>query len=142
MRSRFTAAFAALALLGASRVAFAQGTGAPSSADAPRPPPARPESSAATRLDRPVRVKASHRVDVIAPGERVETIIDRMRATRPVSPPASAKPVDRPPPRAPDRAARESDRAGTSGDGQRGQGGSGPRPPPGNMGPSSDRPHR
>ena len=35
----------------------------------------------AARADdaKPVRVGASHRVDVIAPGERVETAIDRMR---------------------------------------------------------------
>ena len=78
---RFSVALVALLLGGA---AFAQGTGA----DAPRPPPARADSAAAQRLDRPVRVRASHRVDVIAPGERVETIIDRMRSTRPATPPA------------------------------------------------------
>jgi hypothetical protein len=39
----------------------------------------------------PVRVGTSHRVDVIAPGERVETAIDRMRrATNPT------KTIDRP----------------------------------------------
>jgi hypothetical protein len=32
---------------------------------------------------KPVRVGASHRVDVIAPGERVETAIDRMRRNLP-----------------------------------------------------------
>lgn len=39
---------------------------------------------------KPVRVGASHRVDVIAPGERVETAIDRMRR---ISPPAREVPA-------------------------------------------------
>jgi hypothetical protein len=140
--SRLIAAFAAVALLGASRVALAQGKGAPSAADAPRPPPARPDTSAASRLDRPVRVRASHRVDVIGPGERVETVLDRMRtATRAPVQPGDVKPVDRPAPRPPDRAREQDNRGnGSSGDSQRGQGG--PRPPPGNLGPASDRPHR
>lgn len=34
---------------------------------------------------KPVRVGASHRVDVIAPGERVETAIDRMRRSAPLN---------------------------------------------------------
>ena len=136
-RSLLIAAFAPLALLGASRVAFAQNTSAPSAGDAPRPPPARPESSAASRLDRPVRVRASHRVDVIAPGERVETVLDRMRsATRARVQPGDVKPVERPAPRPPDRA-REQDNRG--GDSQRGQGG--PRPA-GTAGPPSDKSHR
>jgi hypothetical protein len=139
-RSSLIAAFTAVALVGASRMALAQNTTAPSAADAPRPPPA--QSSAASRLDRPVRVRASHRVDVIAPGERVETVLDRMRsATRAPVQPGEVKPVERAAPRPPDRA-REQDGRGNSGESQRGQGGSGPRPPPGNMGPASDRPHR
>jgi hypothetical protein len=138
--ARLIAAFVAVALLGASRAALAQNTSAPSAADAPRPLPARPNDSAASRLDRPVRVRSSHRVDVIAPGERVETVLDRMRATTraPVQP-GDVKAVERPPPRPPDRV-RDQDNRGGSGDSQRGQGG--PRPPPGNMGPPSDRPHR
>jgi len=141
--SSLIAAFAAVALSGASGMALAQNKAAPSAADAPRPPPA--QSSAASRLDRPVRVRASHRVDVIAPGERVETVLDRMRsATRAPVQPGEVKPVERPAPRPPDRA-REQDGRGNpgSGDSQRGGSGSGgPRPPPGNMGPASDRPHR
>jgi hypothetical protein len=39
---------------------------------------------------KPVRVGASHRVDVIAPGERVETAIDRMR--RAMGPPREISP--------------------------------------------------
>jgi len=140
-RSPLIAAFAAVALLGASRVALAQDTAAPSAADAPRPLPVRPDNSAAAKLDRPVRVRASHRVDVIAPGERVETVLDRMRtATRAPVQPGEVKAVERPAPRPPDRAREQDNRGGSSGDSQRGQGG--PRPPPGNMGPASDRPHR
>jgi hypothetical protein len=136
-RPGLIAAFAAVALLGASRVARAQNTGAPSAADAPRPPSSRPENSAASRLDRPVRVRSSHRVDVIAPGERVETVLDRMRtATRAPVQPGDVKPVERPAPRPSDRA-REQDNRG--GDSQRGQGG--PRPP-GTAGPPSERSHR
>ena len=136
-RRGLIAAFAAVALLGASRVAVAQNTGASSAADAPRPLPARPDNSAASRLDRPVRVRSSHRVDVIAPGERVETVLDRMRtATRAPVPPGDVKAVERPAPRPPDRA-REQDNRG--GDSQRGQGA--PRPS-GTAGTPSDRSHR
>jgi hypothetical protein len=130
--------------LGMARGALAQGTGA----DAPRPPPARADSAAGARLDRPVRVRASHRVDVIAPGERVETIIDRMRSTRPVTPPADAKPVERPPPpRAADRG-HEREREDTRGDAAQRGSGSGPRAAPAGSGSGSagsagsDRPHR
>lgn len=46
----------------------------------------------------PVRVRASHRVDVIAPGERIDTVIDRMRATRsPVVTGEELRPPVRPP---------------------------------------------
>jgi hypothetical protein len=51
--------------------------------------------------DRPIRVRASHQVDVIAPGERVETVLDRTRA--PPAQAAEGKPDDRPPVRGPDR---------------------------------------
>jgi hypothetical protein len=44
--------------------------------------------------ERPVHVRASHQVDVIAPGERVETVIDRMRASA-VPPGPEAKPLER-----------------------------------------------
>jgi hypothetical protein len=48
----------------------------------------------------PVRVGTSHRVDVIAPGERVETAIDRMRrATNPTK--AIERPAERPAVRGP-----------------------------------------
>jgi hypothetical protein len=58
----------------------------------------------------PARVRASHRVDVIGPGERVETIIDRMRASQAAPPPAEGKAAERLPVRAPQRA-REVERA-------------------------------
>ena len=50
----------------------------------------------AASSDEPAKVRASHRVDVIAPGEKVETVLDRMRAGRAPSPPGDAqKPGDR-----------------------------------------------
>jgi len=139
MRLRLSVALLALLLVWTVRGALAQGAGG----DAPRPPPARADSAAAERLDRPVRVRASHRVDVIAPGELVETIIDRMRSGRPVTPPADVKPVERPPPpRAADRG-REREREDSRGDAaQRGSGG-GPRAAPAGSGSAgSDRTHR
>jgi hypothetical protein len=48
--------------------------------------PLRPVLSSGAPAARPTRVHASHRVDVIAPGEKVETILDRMRADRPALP--------------------------------------------------------
>jgi hypothetical protein len=56
---------------------------------------------------KPVRVGASHRVDVIAPGERVETAIDRMRrATNPTKG-VAPRPPDRPGLRGPSERAAE-----------------------------------
>lgn len=49
---------------------------------APAAAPAAAPASGASAAPAP-RVRASHRVDVIAPGERVETVIDRLRAGRP-----------------------------------------------------------
>lgn len=48
--------------------------------------PLRPVLSSGAPAARRTRVHASHRVDVIAPGEKVETILDRMRAVRPALP--------------------------------------------------------
>jgi len=139
MKLRLSVALLALLLVGMARGALAQGAGG----DAPRPPPARADSAAGARLDRPVRVRASHRVDVIAPGERVETIIDRMRSGRPVAPPSDVKPVERPPPppRAADRG-REREREESRGDAaQRGSSG-GPGPHAAPAGSGSDRNRR
>ncbi len=43
--------------------------------------------------DAPPKVHASHKVDVIAPGERVETVIERMRGStaHPPAPPAGTR---------------------------------------------------
>ena len=102
---------------------------------------ARAEAPAALR---PARVRASHRVDVIAPGERVETIIDRLRAgaapkaaaPKAAAPKAAApkaaevKPPDRQSVRGPD-GARRRERA------------PGPGHPPANgSGPPGERPRK
>jgi hypothetical protein len=134
MRSSSFAAVAVVALCGAPLAALAQAGSAPAASDAPRPPPR--DDAAATRLDRPVRVRATHRVDVIGPGERVETVLDRMRQTRAVPPAAEVKQVERPVLRAPDRAREAVDRANASS----GEGQHGPRSAPGTTaGPPSDR---
>jgi hypothetical protein len=94
--------------------------------------------AAATRAEdvKPVRVGASHRVDVIAPGERVETAIDRRR---PITSPKAAepRPVDRPSPRGPPERAGEH---GAPSDGQR-QAGAPPQQAPAPSVPPSP-PHR
>lgn len=54
---------------------------------APQAGPAVPAQGAGEAA-RPARVRASHQVDVIAPGEKVETVIDRMRAIAAVPAPA------------------------------------------------------
>jgi hypothetical protein len=100
-------------------------------------------SGAAVRADdaKPVRVGASHRVDVIAPGERVETAIDRMRRSMgPSREIAPRPPADRLAPRGPaersDRERGASDRA-ASPEGTRQQNGAMPQQPQqqGNQGP-------
>jgi hypothetical protein len=50
---------------------------------------------------KPVRVGASHRVDVIAPGERIETAIDRMRRAGGSARDIAPRPPDRLAPRPP-----------------------------------------
>ena len=81
MRRLFQLALAAttLALAGpaAAQAEKAQAATAPQAAA----PAASTGSSAASAPSAP-RVRASHRVDVIAPGEKVETVIDRLRASR------------------------------------------------------------
>ena len=94
--------------------------------------------SAAARAEdaRPVRVGASHRVDVIAPGERVETAIDRMRrAASPTK--AEPRPADRLAPRGPPERIVEH---GPPSDGQR-QTGTPPQQAPAPSGPTAP-PHR
>lgn len=118
-----------LALVASSLPALAQ-TAAPELA-APTP-----EAAPAPTADRSSRLRASHRVDVIAPGERVESVIDRMRATRPAPAQVAPQSGQRPPVRGPDK-------RGDRGDGPP----DGPRGPPGGKGPPGggappDRPHR
>ena len=85
-----------LSLLTAAAFAFAlcMSVTTPAAPKAPQAPP-------------PARVRASHRVDVIGPGERVETIIDRMRAGQQAPPPAEGKSAERLPVRTPPRERKE-----------------------------------
>jgi hypothetical protein len=53
--------------------------------------------------DRRVRVRSSHTVDVIAPGEKVDTIIGKMRAERPLPPPTERGANHPPPVRGPEK---------------------------------------
>jgi hypothetical protein len=78
-----------------------------------------------------VKLRASHKVDVIAPGEKVETIIDKMRAPHAGTPAAPGGDTTRGPERAPPRPPQ-------------GQGGQHPdqHGPPGNGSAPQDRPHR
>ena len=126
----------ALGALCVTPAAFAQATSASAETPSAAPAAATPAPAAP---DRPVRVRASHRVDVIAPGEKVETIIDRMRAAHPAAtPPASdARPVERLPVRGPDKE-RDPGRPGPP-DAHRGPGDA--HGPPGG-GPPAERPHR
>ncbi len=66
------------------------------------PPPAEskvvPPATPPVPRDVRVHVRGSHTVDVIAPGEKVETIIDRMRANRPAPPPTGRGPTAPRPP--------------------------------------------
>lgn len=102
------AAMAALALAGEARAAEPATAAAPEVVRAPaetRAAPVRvPEATLPVAPDRHARVRGSHTVDVIAPGEKFETIIDKMRAKRPVGPPVepgAGQPA--PPVRGPDK---------------------------------------
>ena len=140
MRSLLTGGLLLLAALAVTRAASGQNVPAPAP-EAVRPPPAQTATSPAPSpsSDGPVRVRASHRVDVIAPGERVETIVDRMRANRPPASTRDGKLGDRLPLRTPDKA-RDGDRGPP--DSRRGpQGGPPPGPGPSNV-PPRERMHR
>lgn len=155
--------FALLAALGLAQAATAQAAAAQKS-DAPEaaapaavPAPAlnepvrlerptgadRPSGSdRPTGADRPTGVRASHRVDVIGPGERVETIFDRLRGGRGNKPANDSKATL--PVRGPDKGRGGPDRP-DHGEPQHGPDGSHGPPgggaPPGG-GPPSDRPPR
>ena len=125
--------------------------------DAPPPASAPPKAEARTEAapDRAPRVRASHRVDVIAPGERVETVIDRLRAERlPAPPERAAHGGERLPVRGPDRQMdggheapeRRGERRDAPGPGAAGghHSGAAPAPgtsPPGASPPASGSPH-
>src|SRR5690242_2934775 len=70
-------------------------TGAARAPEVPPPAPERPAPAPPTSESR-AHVRSSHTVDVIAPGEQVDTILGRMHADRP-SPPPRGDTV-RPPP--------------------------------------------
>jgi hypothetical protein len=85
-RAQLSAVSAALVLL-AGGTAWAQTPEAPpkpetSTVRPPEPTPAPAEAKPEPR----VRVHSSHTVDVIAPGEKVETILGKMRVERPPVP--------------------------------------------------------
>jgi hypothetical protein len=73
----------ALALAPSARADPTQPSAAPAPAAARSDPAAAAQGAGETV--RPARVRASHQVDVIAPGEKVETVIDRMRTSAAVS---------------------------------------------------------
>ncbi len=119
--------------------------------DLPRAPGATPQAGSdlapkgeapATKTVQAPRLHASHRVEVIAPGERVETIVDRMRADRSVSPMAKGSAPPAPPIRGPDRRGVRGPPDGFPGPNPSMPGPGGTMPPPRGDGPPPDRPHR
>jgi hypothetical protein len=132
----------ALAVLACAVPAAADEPGAAATKQA-APPPAATSPSPPERA----RVRASHRVDVIAPGDRVETVIDRLRASRPPSTAGDARsssadrPVRGPDGRPPVERPGEHGQHGQPGHpGQHGMPG-GPSPP-GGTGATPDHHHR
>lgn len=105
---------------------------------APVPPP---------KADGAVRIRASHRVDVIAPGEKVETVLDRMRARNTSGPARQEKPVQNLPVRGPDprfappaSGAFQGQDGHGGGGGDHGGGGGGSGPGPGGFDRGDSRP--
>jgi hypothetical protein len=89
--AHLTPALLVLSLVSAG-AARAQGAVPPAPLEAARPPEAPVPPPDAPQA----RVRSSHTVDVIAPGEKVDTILGRMKAERP-APPPRANDVVRPP---------------------------------------------
>lgn len=82
------AILAALGVLGAGNArAQAPVQAPPAEQVRPPTPPTRAPDSAAVETH--ARVRGSHTVDVIAPGEKVDTILGRMRPERPMPTPRS-----------------------------------------------------
>lgn len=106
----------------------------------PAPAPPATQAQAAPAPERPVRVRASHRVEVLAPGEKVETVIGRMRPGALPQGAPDARPMERMPVRGPDGMMPHGPERGP-GDGKRGPPGMGQHPPgsgpPQGMGPPS-----
>jgi hypothetical protein len=94
----------------------------PGAVRAPEGPPPVPAPPA---TEPRVHVRSSHTVDVIAPGEKVDTILGRMRMERPLPPPRND--ATRPPPGPDSR--RPHQGPGRSGPPRGGEGGRGPLSP-------------
>lgn len=97
MTQHLLAGLGALALLGAP-AAGAQTRTEPPAPDVrpPEPPSSAPSSAGLRGPETRARMSGSHTVDVIAPGEKVDTILGRMRPERPQPPPRGD--AVRPPP--------------------------------------------
>jgi len=125
---------AALALLGAG-AAWAEdkpATTPPARTEAvppvPAPATARDAPTPGPTTETRLHVRSSHTVDVIAPGEKVDTILGRMRVER-SAPPPRGETV--PPPPGPDSGGKTPHGPGRSGPGRPGEGGRAPPPPGG-----------
>lgn len=79
-------ALQALVLLGAG-AAGAQTQTTPPAGEVRAPEQAAPSTSAPRDSETRAHMRSSHTVDVIAPGEKVDTILGRMRPERPLPPP-------------------------------------------------------
>ncbi|SET49599.1 hypothetical protein [Stigmatella erecta] len=116
--ARLTPALLVLSLMGAG-AARAQGAAPPAPPEAARPPEAPVSPPDAPQA----RVRSSHTVDVIAPGEKVDTILGRMKVERPPPPPRASDAVR--PPQGPES------RGPAGGPGPEGGRPNAPRPPGG-----------
>ncbi|HLL54515.1 MAG TPA: hypothetical protein VK447_13265 [Myxococcaceae bacterium] len=101
--------------------------------EAVRPPGPPATTREAPKTEPRMNARSSHTVDVIAPGEKVDTILGRMRVERP-APPPSRDGVVRPPPGPesgrPGRGPGPGPGPGRSGPPRPGEGGRGPPPSP------------
>jgi hypothetical protein len=113
---------AVLALLLGAGAARAQAPAAPpprAETQAVRPPEA--PAPAPPAVEPRARVRSSHTVDVIAPGEKVDTILGRMKVERPTPPPRGD--TVRPPPGAESREPHQRPGPGRTGGGRPGDDG-------------------
>lgn len=141
---RAAVALAALAALDVLPARAEEPAAAPAKAAAPRD---RDTTGKALRPAGPaapgpaIRVRASHRVDVIGPGERVDSVIDRLRGPSAAPAGAAAPPL---PVRGVDRreGPRPPDRLQGPGPSMPTPGSPAQSPPPRGDGPPPDRPRR